>query len=260
MCTDCPQDVRDPWLPDRLLTTERDLLMPLLRRTPEESYALRTACPGWTARQVLAHCAAALVRIVEDRLEEGVFLPEANARDVAERDHWPVPRILDELERGLTEAGPVIARRDDDRLDAVALGEWVHAGDIREAFSEPGAYSGPSLPLALSLLAPTTRRRDTPHLLATLTAPATEVPPGSASGPGFGAAPGSASGPAAGAARGAVSGPVAKVALGTHIRGRPTAHFHGDAATLIRIYSGRPLTRTRYHLTGATEQELLIYR
>ncbi|MGW8353644.1 hypothetical protein [Streptomyces wedmorensis] len=125
-------------------------------------------CGPWSARQVLAHCAAALVRIVEDRLEEGVFLPEANARDVAEREHWPVPRILDELECGLTEAGPVIAAHDDGRLDAVALGN--------------------------------------------------------------------------------------------HIDARPTAHFHGDAATLIRICSGRPLVRTRYDLTGATEQELLIHR
>ncbi|MFB6838147.1 maleylpyruvate isomerase family mycothiol-dependent enzyme [Streptomyces sp. NPDC056361] len=221
----CPQeDVRDPWLPDRLLTTERDLLMPLLRRTPEESYALRTACPGWTARHVLAHCAAALVRIVEDRLEEGVFLPEANARDVADREHWPVPRILDELERGLTEAGPVIAAREDDRLDAVALGEWVHAGDVREAFGEPHAYCGAALDLALPLLAVTSRRRDTPRLI------------------------------------GALSDRPGELDLGNHIAGRPAAHFHGDAATLIRIYSGRPLVRTRYDLTGATEQELLIYR
>ncbi|CAM5336969.1 maleylpyruvate isomerase family mycothiol-dependent enzyme [Streptomyces narbonensis] len=223
MCTD--DDGRDPWLPDRLLRTERDLLMPLLRRTPEEAYELRTACPGWTARQVLAHCGAALVRIVEDRLEEGVFLPEANACDVAERDDWPLARILDELERGLTEAGPVIADREDGRLDAVALGEWVHAGDVREAFGEPGAYCGESLDLALPLLSVTSRRRETPRLVGVL------------------------------ADRGDHP-----VALGNAMEGRPEARFHGDAATLIRIYAGRPLVRTRYELTGATEQELLIYR
>ncbi|MFF0477155.1 maleylpyruvate isomerase family mycothiol-dependent enzyme [Streptomyces sp. NPDC004284] len=220
MCTE-----RDPWLPDRLLRTERDLLMPLLRRTPEEAYELRTACPGWTARQVLAHCGAALVRIVEDRLEEGVFLPEANACDVAEREDWPVARILDELERGLTEAGPVIASREDGRLDAVALGEWVHAGDVREALGEPGAYCGAALDLALPLLSVTSRRRETPRLVGVL--------------------------------EGREDHPVA---LGNEIEGRPEARFHGDAATLIRIYSGRPLVRTRYELTGATEHELLIYR
>ncbi|MFF8836326.1 maleylpyruvate isomerase family mycothiol-dependent enzyme [Streptomyces sp. NPDC015130] len=221
----CADDTRDPWLPDRLLRTERDLLMPLLRRTPEEAYELRTACPGWTARQVLAHCGAALVRIVEDRLEEGVFLPEANACDVAEREGWPLARILDELERGLTEAGPVIAEREDGRLDAVALGEWVHAGDVREAFGEPGAYCGQSLDLALPLLSVTSRKRETPRLVGVL-ADREDRP----------------------------------VALGNAREGRPEARFHGDAATLIRIYAGRPLVRTRYELTGATEQELLIYR
>ncbi|MGW6537970.1 maleylpyruvate isomerase family mycothiol-dependent enzyme [Streptomyces sp. NPDC055051] len=224
MCTDCLPAVRDPWLPDRLLTTERDLLMPLLRGTPEEAYELRTACPGWTARQVLAHCGAALVRIVEGRLEEGVFLPEANACDVAEREEWPLGRVLDELERGLTEAGPVIAGHEDGRLDAVALGEWVHAGDVREAFGEPGAYCGDALALALPLLCVTSRRRETPRLVGRLADHAGEV------------------------------------ALGNEIEGRPAAVFDGDAATLIRIYAGRPLVRTRYALTGATEQELLIYR
>ncbi|MER5310317.1 maleylpyruvate isomerase family mycothiol-dependent enzyme [Streptomyces sp. NPDC002773] len=216
---------RDPWLPDRLLRTERDALMPLLRRTPEEAYELRTACPGWTVRQVVAHCGAALVRIVEDRLEEGVFLPEANACDVAEREDWPLGRILDELERGLTEAGPVIAGREDGRLDAVALGEWVHAGDVREAFGEPGAYCGPSLDLALPLLAATSRTRETPRLMGVLT----DRDP-------------------------------TPVALGNETKGRPTATYEGDASTLIRIYAGRPLIRTRYALHGATESELLIYR
>ncbi|MCX2180790.1 maleylpyruvate isomerase family mycothiol-dependent enzyme [Streptomyces sp. SKN60] len=223
--TDVDVDVRDPWLPDRLLTTERDLLMPLLRRTPEEAYANRTACPGWTARQVLAHCGAALVRIVEGRLEEGVFLPEANACDVAEREDWPLGRVLDELERGFTEAGPVIAERADGRLDAVALGEWVHAGDVREAFGEPGAYCGEALDLALPLLSVTSRKRETPRLVGVL------------------------------ADRGG-----GEVDLGNAVEGRAPARFRGDAATLIRIYSGRPLVRTRYELTGATEQELLIYR
>ncbi|MFI5620268.1 maleylpyruvate isomerase family mycothiol-dependent enzyme [Streptomyces sp. NPDC051567] len=216
-------EIRDPWLPDRLLRTERDALMPLLRRTPAAAYELRTACPGWTVRQVLAHCAAALVRIVEGRLEEGVFLPEANACDVAEREDWPLPRILDELERGLTEAGPQIASGDG-ALDAVALGEWVHAGDVREAFGESGAYGGESLRLALPLLRTTSRKRETPRLVAE------------------------------------INGYTGLFVLGGEVAGRPAARFHGDAATLVRLYSGRPLVATRYELTGATEGELLIYR
>ncbi|ATZ23695.1 maleylpyruvate isomerase family mycothiol-dependent enzyme [Streptomyces lavendulae] len=215
--------VRDPWLPDLLLRTERDALLPLLRRAPEAAYGLRTACPGWTVRDVLAHCAAALVRIVEGRLEEGVFLPAANAADVAERAHRPVARILDELERGLTEAGPAIAAGDG-TLDAVALGEWIHAGDVRDAWGEPGAYGGDGLSLALPLLRTASRKRDTPRLVAGL------------------------------------DGHAGPVFLGNEVPGRPAARFDGEATTLIRLYSGRPLVATRYALVGATEAELLIYR
>ncbi|MEU9038342.1 maleylpyruvate isomerase family mycothiol-dependent enzyme [Streptomyces sp. NPDC048352] len=214
---------RDPWLPDRLLRTERDALVPLLRRTPEAFYGLRTACPGWTVREVLAHCGAALVRIVEGRLEEGVFLPAANAADVAERADWPVGRIVDELERGLTEAGPAIAAGDG-TLDTVALGEWIHAGDVRAALGEPGEYAGDSLPLALPLLRTASRRRGTPRLLAD------------------------------------IGGPHGPLVLGNEVPGRPAARYRGDAATLIRLYSGRPLVATRYELAGATEAELLVYR
>ncbi|SFY47407.1 maleylpyruvate isomerase family mycothiol-dependent enzyme [Streptomyces sp. F-1] len=215
---------RDPGLPGRLLRTERDALMPMLRAAPRELFELRTACPGWTVRQVLAHCGAALIRIVEGRLEEGAFLPEANAADVAERADWPLERVLDELEQGLTEAGEVIARRCDDRLDAVALGEWVHAGDVREAFGERGAYAGESAEHALPLLTATSRQRGTPGLHAHL--PGADAP----------------------------------LPLGNPCAERPLAQFRGDLPTLIRIYTGRPLVGTRYHLSGATEKELCIYR
>ncbi len=119
---DTAHDVRDPELPGRLLVTERDALIPLLRSRPDDDFALATlACPGWTVRDVLAHCAAALTRVVERRFEKGVFSPEANDRDIAERADWTNARIVDELERGMTEAGAVIARAGGP-LDAVALG------------------------------------------------------------------------------------------------------------------------------------------
>lgn len=215
---------RDPELPGRLLRTERDLLMPLLRACDEDRFELRTACPGWTVRQLLAHCGAALVRIVEGRLEEGVFLPESNAADVAEREDWPLGRVLDELERGLTEAGGVIAGHEDGLLDAVALGEWVHAGDVRAAFGEPGAYGGDSTAHALPLLEAVSRRRKTPRLHAF------------------------------------VSCARAPLVLGDVVEDRPVARFWGEVPALIRVYTGRPLTGTRYELDGATEQELCIYR
>ncbi|MFC6066527.1 maleylpyruvate isomerase family mycothiol-dependent enzyme [Streptomyces ochraceiscleroticus] len=212
---------RDPWLPDRLLRTERDALMPLLRGTDQYDFAARTACPGWTVRQVLAHCGAALVRIVEGRLE-GAFTPEANAADVRERADWTTSQVLDELERGFTEAGPVIAASDGD-LDVIALGEWVHAGDVRDALGEPGAYDGKGALEALTILSVVSRVRHTPRLHATL------------------------------------HGHNAPLVLGNEVEGRPAASLAADVPTLIRLYAGRPLVRTRYELRGATESELVIY-
>ncbi|MGW6257880.1 maleylpyruvate isomerase family mycothiol-dependent enzyme [Streptomyces sp. NPDC055085] len=217
-------DVRDPDLPGLLLRTERDALIPLLRARPEGDFALPTAgCPAWTVRDVLAHCSAALIRVVESRFERGVFSPEANDRDIAERGDWPTARILDELERGMTEAGEAIARSDG-ALDAVALGEWVHAGDVREALGEPGAYEGAGLPHALTLLARVSRDRDRLPLHADLDH---------------------------------LDDPLR---LGGVPGDRPPARYIGDAATLVRLYAGRPVPRAdAYELVGAKETELNLF-
>ncbi|MFC5719479.1 maleylpyruvate isomerase family mycothiol-dependent enzyme [Streptomyces gamaensis] len=213
---------RDPELPGRLLLAERDALLPLLRRTPPERYTLRTACPGWTVRDVLAHCAAALVRIVEGRTEDG-FGPGTNAADVAERADWPLHRVQEELEYGLTAAGPALAAGDG-TWDDVALGEWVHAGDVRDAWGEPGAYGGGDTEAALALLGLASRNRDTPRVHANL------------------------------------PGRTAPLVLGNDTPGRPPAELAADLPALIRLYSGRPLVGTRYTLRGAREDELVMYR
>ncbi|MFJ3696426.1 maleylpyruvate isomerase family mycothiol-dependent enzyme [Streptomyces sp. NPDC090052] len=218
------EERRDPALPGRLLLTERDALMPLLRSAPEELFAFRTACPGWTVREVVAHCAAALVRIVEGRLEEGVFSPGSNAADVAERACWPLRRVLDELERGLSEAGPVIALHEDGLLDTVAFGEWVHAGDVRDAWGAAGAYAVAGEASELVLLSVASRKRGTPLVHAVL------------------------------------DDGNRTMALGNKIDGRPPARLVADVPTLIRLYSGRPLVGTQYELEGADERELVIYR
>ncbi|MFB7245898.1 maleylpyruvate isomerase family mycothiol-dependent enzyme [Streptomyces populi] len=199
-------DERDPELPGLLLRTERDALIPLLRARPEDDFSRPTAgCPEWTVRDVLAHCSSALMRVVERRYEPGVFSPEANDRDIAERADWPTERVIDELERGMTEAGPVIARTRG-AVDAVALGEWIHAGDVREAFGEPGAYAGPGLPHALRLLARISRERDLVPLHADLDD---------------------------------LDDPLR---LGGVPGDRPPARYIGGAATLVRLCSGRPVT------------------
>ncbi|MFJ2234396.1 maleylpyruvate isomerase family mycothiol-dependent enzyme [Streptomyces sp. NPDC087859] len=216
-------DVRDPELPGLLLTTERDALIPLLRSRPDADFALPTAgCPGWTVRDTLAHCSSALTRVVESRFEKGVFSPECNDRDIAERADWSNARVVDELERGMTEAGPVIAKAGG-VLDLVAVGEWVHGGDVRDVLGEPGAYAGPGLPHALALLARITREQGRLPLHADLDdvdEPLT---------------------------LGAVSGE------------RTPARFIGDAATLVRLYAGRPVAGRTFELAGAEAAELNIF-
>ena len=221
---DTAHDVRDPELPGRLLATERDALIPLLRSRPDADFALATlACPGWTVRDVLAHCSAALTRVVERRFEEGVFSPEANDRDIAERADWTNARVVDELERGMTEAGAAISRAGG-ALDAVALGEWVHAGDVRDAFGVPGAYGGERLSSALTLLTLVTRQKNHRPLHADLDDLDDPLRLGDLSGE------------------------------------LTPARYIGDAPTLVRLYSGRPVPAgTRYELAGAEPAELNIF-
>ncbi|MYU20325.1 maleylpyruvate isomerase family mycothiol-dependent enzyme [Streptomyces sp. SID8352] len=216
-------DVRDPALPGRLLEAERDELLPLLRSRSADDLALPVAaCPGWTARDLLAHCAAAFTRVLEGRLEKGVFTAESNERDIAERAGWDVPRVLDELERGMTGVGPLIARADG-VLDLLALGEWVHAGDLRETFGVPGAYAGAGLVHALPLLAQVTRVQD--HLPLHADLDDTDAPLR------LGAAPGD----------------------------RTPARYIGPAPVLVRLYGGRATAPSGYELAGATAEELSLF-
>ncbi|MEY7981075.1 maleylpyruvate isomerase family mycothiol-dependent enzyme [Streptomyces pilosus] len=216
-------DVRDPELPGRLLTVERDALVPLLRGRADADFALPvTACPGWTVRDVLAHCSAALSRVVESRFEKGVFSPGSNARDIAERAQWANSRGVDELERGMTEAGPLIAKAGG-VLDVLALGEWVHAGDVRVALGEPGAYAGAGLPYALELLAQVTCLKGHLSLHADLDDADEPLRLGGTSGE------------------------------------RPPARYIGDGPTLVRLYAGRPVDGASYELAGAEAAELNIF-
>ncbi|MDC2959714.1 maleylpyruvate isomerase family mycothiol-dependent enzyme [Streptomyces gilvifuscus] len=223
MTTTTPE-ARDPELPGRLLVAERDALVPLLRARPDADFALPTAgCPAWSVRDVLAHCSSALMRVVESRFEKGVFSPEANDRDIAERAEWTNRQVVDELERGMTEAGPVIAKAGG-ILDMVALGEWVHAGDVREVWGEPGAYAGAGLPDALTLLARITREKGRAPLHADLEDVDEPLLLGEVSGE------------------------------------RTPARFIGDAATLVRLYAGRPVPQgVSYELAGAEAGDLNIF-
>jgi uncharacterized protein (TIGR03083 family) len=209
---------RDPQRPARLLRAERDALLPILHRTPEEAFGKPTACPGWSVRDVLAHCAAALTRVATGRLH--AFTPELNEIDVAQRRGWPLPRLMSELERGYAEAGPVIAEAGG-KLDVLALGEWMHGGDVRDALGEPQAYESDGFDDACALLADWTVRQKIPLVEVSL--------------------------------------PGARLRLGAAQPGRPPAALVTGRATLMRLVAGRPAEPADYQLTGAAPEELVVF-
>jgi uncharacterized protein (TIGR03083 family) len=209
---------RDPQLPARLLRAEHDTLLPVLRRTPPDAFSRPTACPDWSVRDVLAHCAAALTRAATGRLHS--FTPEQNELDVAERREWPLPDLLAELANGYLGAGPAIAAAGG-KLDVIALGEWVHGGDVRDALGEQGAYASEGFGDACTLLGVWTRRREVPLVEARL--------------------------------------PGRTLWFGAEVPGRAPAKLKTGPATLIKLFAGRPADPAGYELTGARVDELVVF-
>jgi uncharacterized protein (TIGR03083 family) len=110
---------------------------------------LPTVCTGWSVRDVLAHCGAAMTMLASGEVHR--FTPADNQRDVEARRLWSVDAVLGELFAGYRSAAAAI----DDAggsLDGVGLGEWMHGGDVREALGVPDAYASAGSDLALRLL------------------------------------------------------------------------------------------------------------
>lgn len=169
-------------------------------------------------RDVLAHCAAAMTRVATGRLH--AFTPELNELDVAERRDWPLNDVLSELARGYLQAGTKISDAGG-TLDVIALGEWLHGGDVRAALGEPMAYASEGYDDAVALLADWTRRRAIPLVEARM--------------------------------------PDATVRLGVLSPGRPVATLVAGRATLMRLFAGRPASTADYQLTGAVPAELVVF-
>lgn len=201
-----------------MLRAEHDALLPILRRAPEPECGRPTACPGWSVRDVLAHCSSALARVTTDRLH--AFTPELNEIDVAERRDWPLSAVLSELAAGYLEAGPVIGRAGG-RLDGIALGEWIHGGDIRAALGEPLAYASDGFDDACVLLVERARRRGIPLVEVSL--------------------------------------PDRALRLGVGQPGRTQATLITSGAVMMKMFAGRPAEPSEYRLTGAAAEELVVF-
>jgi uncharacterized protein (TIGR03083 family) len=201
----------------RLLRTEHAALLPILRRTPAAAFDRPTVCTGWSVRDVLAHCGAALTRVAEGRLHR--FTPEDNEADVAERRSWALRAVLDELERGYEAGAPVLAAAGG-ALDGVALGEWIHGGDVREPLGEPLPYGSDGVEDALVLLAERSRRKAVPATLVRLGDRELRL--------------------------GALDGP-------------HSAELATDVATLMRLCAGRHPDPARFALRGADPGRYLLF-
>ena len=132
-----------------LLLLEAAAIEPILQAADETDFDLPTVCTGWSVRDVMAHCAAALTRVASGDLHD--FSPEANEADVEARRGQSPGQVLAELITGYETAAAAIDTADG-VLDGIGLGEWMHGGDIRKALGLPGAYVSEGIELALGLL------------------------------------------------------------------------------------------------------------
>ncbi|MDH3707087.1 MAG: maleylpyruvate isomerase family mycothiol-dependent enzyme [Acidimicrobiia bacterium] len=148
-----------------LLLAEAEALPVVLDRYTADDLDADTLLAGWRVRDVIAHCAAALGHLVAG--DELVFTPEANQVDVDARADLAVADLIAELFHVYPVAAELIDRADG-LADGLALGEWVHGGDIRDALGEVDAYASAGVELALPLLMARSRERQGPAVAVSL--------------------------------------------------------------------------------------------
>ncbi len=206
----------------RLLRAEREELFALLERTAVPDFSRTTVCDGWSVRDVLAHCAAAYLQIATSHDPYG-FTPEENQVAVEVRRAWPLEDVLAELALGfrLAEASPA--------LPTVALGEWIHGGDIRDALGAPDAYASAGLPDALTLLVERSIARGTPPVDVTLVDAAE---------------------------RGLET---AQICLGDHTA-EPVGWLRVDTPGLFRLVAGRRPNLVERDIVGVPLETLILFR
>ena len=149
----------------QLLLVEEKAIRPILESTPADHFDRSTVCDGWSVRDVLSHCGAALTMTANDELHG--FTPDENERDVDMRRRWPIADVLAELFGGYRDGARAIDAAGG-QLDGVGLGEWIHGGDVREALQVGTPYASGGSAIALELLLERSVRIGTPRLVATI--------------------------------------------------------------------------------------------
>ncbi len=178
---------------------------------------------------MLAHCAAAL-GMAAAGTSHG-FSPEENQRDVDERKPLPIQQVLDELDANYAAGAAVIAAAEG-KLDGLALGEWLHGGDVRDALGIETAYGSDGLYDAVSLFEELSRR---PRAAIPLTR--VEIPSRTLL---LGSEP-------------------SELSLGADATHRRYATLTTDAVTLVRLLGGRTPDPLRYELTGADPSRYVMF-
>jgi uncharacterized protein (TIGR03083 family) len=145
----------------QLLLVEAEALPAVLARAEPSDFDRPTICVGWSVRDVLAHCSAALTALVTGTT--GKFTPEENQRDVDARSSWPVERVIAELLTGYRAAADIIDAAGGP-ADGLGVGEWIHGGDVREPLGERDAYASAGVELAIGLLGERSVARSVPAL------------------------------------------------------------------------------------------------
>ena len=141
----------------RELRAERESLTAYLESLPEAAWDKQSLCSDWTIKQLMAHTIGIASDVANRRLE-GVGSPEANQRQVDEREQRTPRELLDEwaAEGKLLEDG--IVDLDDEfwnapYTDNFTVGQalqrmvediWVHGQDIRIPLGDD-TTSGPAL-------------------------------------------------------------------------------------------------------------------
>jgi uncharacterized protein (TIGR03083 family) len=212
-----------------ILLVESEAIRPILASLEPEAFGYETVCTGWSVRDVLGHCGAALSMAVANSLHG--FSPSENEADVEERRSWPIERVLDELFDGY-EAAVLEIDKAGGGLDGVGLGEWMHGGDVREAVGAPDPYTSEGADLAFGLLLDRSA--------------ANYLPQGSTSQAAIANKP---------ALNVTVDGTERRFGSGGDIIGSLTT----DLETFVRLCGGRRPDPARFELTGADPADLVLF-